>query len=340
MATQRTRTVYIGSYTPDSSGAGTGVGISRYEADPATGALAPAGDPTPVSGPSFLAAHPTGRWLYATGEAPDGVVHAFAVEPDGALRALGDRPTGGADPCHLSVDPTGRWLVTANYTSGSVAVHPIGPDGALGERSTLLAHEGGGPDPDRQEGPHCHQARFDPAGRHLLVNDLGNDTVTTYRLVDGGLVTVASARVPAGTGPRHLAFGAGERVYLAGELGSTVGSFRYDAESGELTPLTTVAASATAPADNFPSEIACSPDGSRVYVANRGANSVAVFDADLAPLGETPSGGQWPRHLALVGDHLYVANQNSGTVAVFRTGTSLTPVGSLDVPSPACVLPW
>ena len=39
-------------------------------------------------------------------------------------KVLGSRSTGGAAPCHLSVHPGGRWLLSANYGSGSVAVHP------------------------------------------------------------------------------------------------------------------------------------------------------------------------------------------------------------------------
>jgi 6-phosphogluconolactonase (cycloisomerase 2 family) len=46
---------------------------------------------------------------------------------------------------------------------------------------------------------------------------------------------------------------------------------------------------------------------------------VAAFrltGTDLEPLGEVPSGGNWPRGLAAVAGRLIVANQHSGTVTV------------------------
>ncbi|BCJ33613.1 hypothetical protein Athai_11160 [Actinocatenispora thailandica] len=338
------RLIFIGCYTPDSSGGGRGTGIAVYRQDPGSGALTVAGETVTAPGPSFLAAHPTGRYLYAVAERPDGAVRGYAVDGAGLTPLGAEQPTGGSDPCHLSVDPTGRWLVTANYTSGSVSVHPIEPDGSLGERTDLVQHTGSGPNTGRQEGPHAHQARFDPAGRYLLVNDLGTDTVHTYLLRDGRLVQQRAAQLPPGTGPRHLAFAGDDRVYLAAELGSSVTPAGYQPRTGTLSfgsPVPTT----TRDRENYPSEITTSPDGRFGYLANRGANTVAVFDLDGATprlRTEVPTDGDWPRHLVLSGDHLYVANQNSDTVAVFQrdAGTgALRQTGSVAVPSPACVLP-
>ncbi len=336
--------VYTGSYTPDSSGKGQGTGISLHRQDPETGELRPTGPVTPVSGPSFLALHPTGRYLYATNERPDGAVTAFRLDERGLPHALNSQPTGGADPCHLSVDPTGRYLVTANYTSGSVAVHPIGPDGALAERSDLVTHHGSGPVSDRQEGAHCHQARFDPSGQTLLVNDLGTDRIHTYRLSDGALSEVTVTGLAPGTGPRHLVF-TGTQVRLAAELSSTVSTFDFASDTAELTLRQRLdASSRRSGVANFPSEIVTSADGTWVYVANRGENSVSVLrtGADgLTPVGEVDCAGDWPRHLLILGAYLYVANQNSSGIAVFHldsvTGQP-TYRHTVPVPSPACLL--
>lgn len=337
-----TRTIYVGSYTPDSSGNGTGVGITRLAADTETGRLTIAGRPTPVCGPSFLARHPDGTHLYSVVERPDGAVHAFAVDDRGELTSLGEQPTGGADPCHLCVDPTGQWLVTANYTSGSVSVHPIEADGGLGEATALIQHSGTGPVADRQAGPHAHQAHFDPAGRYLLVNDLGADRITAYTLHDGTLRVANVTDVPAGTGPRHLAFGTDGRAHLAGELGSDVSTFAYHADSGALSATGRTDASGRGVSPNYPSGLVCSPDGAHLHVANRGANTIATFSAggdELTLAGEVDTGGDWPRDLLLLGDFLYVANQNSHTIGIFRADPLPTPVGTFDIDSPACLLP-
>ena len=137
---------------------------------------------------------------------------------------LGSRGTGGAGPCHLSVHPSGHWVLSANYTSGSVAVHPIEASGALGARTALVTHTAPPPGPG-QQGPHAHQIVTSPDGGHVLAVDLGTDTVYTYRLDTsvGTLAQVSYATLAPGAGPRHLTFHpSGRFAYLANELDNTV----------------------------------------------------------------------------------------------------------------------
>ncbi|HWI34421.1 MAG TPA: beta-propeller fold lactonase family protein, partial [Lapillicoccus sp.] len=87
--------------------------------------------------PSFVIASADGRFVYAVLESEDGHVGAWAVTDEGPWRPLGQQSTGGADPCHLALSPDGRWLLTANYTSGSVSVHPVEDGGSLGASTDL-----------------------------------------------------------------------------------------------------------------------------------------------------------------------------------------------------------
>jgi 6-phosphogluconolactonase len=81
--------------------------------------------------PSFLAIHPSLRFLYAVNEIwggnKEGTVSAFAIQPDGSLQFLNQQSSKGVGPCHLTVDKTGKFVLVANYGSGSVAVLPILP---------------------------------------------------------------------------------------------------------------------------------------------------------------------------------------------------------------------
>lgn len=342
------RLVYIGGYTAGSNGRGEGITVFGQDAQ--TGALEPLGLAAATPGPSFLAWHPSGRYLYAVDESNDGGVAAFAVEPSGLLRLLNRESSGGATPCYVTVHPSGRFLLSANYTSGSVVVHPIEPDGVLGERTDLVQHTGTGPDERRQSAPHAHQVRVDLVGEHVLAVDLGTDTVYVYRLNSstGKLELVSEGKTEPGAGPRHLAFGTDDRLYVAGELDSTVTVFRYYAASGKLERLSTSPASIGTTPDgvrNYPSEIATSPDGRFVYVANRGLDVISVLAVEgetVRPVADVPVGGEWPRHFAIIGDFLYVANQNSDNVVCFRrdeeTGLLATPGTSVAVPTPACIL--
>ncbi|KOG34482.1 lactonase family protein [Streptomyces resistomycificus] len=345
--------VLTGSYTPDSGGEGPG--IAALLLDPATGRTTYDDQvrPLPVSGASFLAAHPSLDVVYSTNEAETGTVSAVARDGDGTLSPLGDPvSSGGANPCHLTVHPGGEWLLTANYGSdtapGSVAVHRLAADGRLLEPTDLVVHQGSGPVTGRQEGSHAHQVLPDPAGRFVLVTDLGADAVFTYRLstVTGTLERVAVNPVRAGSGPRHLAFApGGDLVFSADELSSTVTCHRYDATDGTLTALSSAPATTAADVVNQPGGIVASPCGRFVWVTNRGADTVAAFRLDgttLEPLGEVPAGGSWPRGLALTGGHLLVANQHSGTLAALRVlddGTLGAPHPPLSAPSVVCALP-
>ncbi|MFC7757656.1 lactonase family protein [Catellatospora bangladeshensis] len=293
--------------------------------------------------PSWIAWHPAGTHLYAASESAAQVL-SYAVADGGELTLLASQPSGGADPCHLGVDPQGRFVVAANYSGGSVGVLAIGPDGALRPPHDLVEHAGNGPDPERQGAPHAHMALFTPGGL-LYVTDLGTDEVRGYVVDESGrLRHVHTSPMPEGMGPRHLALHPSGTVYVAGELDSTV--VACTAEDGRLTPVTALPATAAPPAErNYPSHLECSPDGRFLYVANRGADCLTVFDvADggLRALADVPTGGRWPRHFALIGDFVYVANQDGDSVTVFRRdpGTGLPqPTGhATRVPNPSCVL--
>jgi 6-phosphogluconolactonase (cycloisomerase 2 family) len=340
----------IGAYTPIAGGSATGVSVAVR--DPVTGALRPHGDPTPTAAPSFVARHPTRPVLYAVNELVEGMVSAFAVGPAGDLTPRGTWPTGGAEPCHLIVSPDGGQLLVANYASGSVASFVLDPDGLPSRRVDLVTHTGSGPHPQRQTSPHAHQ--LIAAGDRVLAVDLGADTVFGYPLdprtgVLGEPAVVAT--VPPGTGPRHLALRDGV-AYLVGELAGTVTAFSVGPD-GWL-ELGTVPASmvdgsfgGAEQRSIYPSEIVASADGRFLYVANRGADTIATFAlTDKLPVfvGEVSTGGAWPRHFVLIEQFLYIANERSHTVVVFRldpaTGLPIPTGDVLPTPSPTCLLPW
>ena len=320
----RPRPLHLGTYN-SVVGGGTGIGLASYE--PGTGRITGSGTLTGVPDPSYLALHPDGRTLYAVDERQEGAVTAVRLAD---RRILGTRSTGGAGPCHLSVHPGGRWLLSANYQSGSVAVHPVDVSGALGERTELVTHTTPPPGPG-QQGPHAHQFITAPDGGHVLAVDLGTDTVYTYRLDEakGTLTEVAQAHTRPGAGPRHLTFHPGGRyAYLANEVDDTVAVCAYDPATGRLTvgdPQSTGSAGGT----NYPAQLLVTANGSYAFLANRGHNSIARYaveagGARLRLLGTVPVAGDFPRQIAFAPDGrlLFAANQRSGTVSVFHVDTA------------------
>ena len=330
--------VYFGCYTAGEGGSGTGIGLAGR--DRRTGELSSMDTVAETPSPSFLTRHPSLPVLYAANELAEGSVSGFTVAPDGGLTPLGSAGTGGSHPCHLSVHPSGRFLFSANYASGSIAVHPLGPAGEIGERVHREVHSGHGPRAYRQEGPHAHMVT-PAADGDLLAVDLGLDRLYRYQVGPDGRLTVRfEVAARPGSGPRHVVADRAGFAYLAGELDTSVTTYLVGDEGWREH------ASVSAGTSGQPSEIALSADGSRLYLANRGPDTIVVWSVErgrLTPMAEVPSGGAWPRHFALVDGYLYVANERSPGVTAFRLDETGVPVQvgePLPVGSPTCVLPW
>src|SRR6266849_6381906 len=179
-ATNRRYLVFVGTYTDKTESKG----IYAYEFDADTGKLTPKGVAAETPDPSWVAVHPSGKYLYAANEAgKSSAVSAFAIDKkSGKLALLNQMPALGEDPCYLSFDKTGKYVFVANYTSGNVVVFPILPGGKLGEHTSSI-QDGRvlGPNKERQEAPHAHWIEVTANNRFALVTDLGLDRVLTYR---------------------------------------------------------------------------------------------------------------------------------------------------------------
>lgn len=322
---------YLGSYT--SAG---GPGIARGHLDPATGAATVEATTARVSEASWLTTSPAGSILYAISEQGRGTVSALTP----SLSVLKTTPTGSG-PAHVTVHPGGTFLFVSAYGGGATVTHPIATDGTVDAASDTRA---------QGDGSHAHQVVVDPTGAYVLSVDLGVDTVFAYALdgTAGTLGEVGRTELPAGSGPRHLAFHPGGGfAYVANELNSTVTVCSW--QDGTLEAGQVLDAAPDTGVTNYPGEIIVSADGRFVYLSNRGTNTVGVFavheaGARLTRIAAPACGGDWPRHLATdpAGGWLHVANQRSGTVTRLpidpETGVPGAVAGSLAAPSAAQLL--
>jgi len=355
---------YIGTYTTKTDSKG----IYAYEFDADVGKLTPKGLAAETRDPSWVAVHPSGKFLYAANEAGKAsAVSAFAIDKkNGKLTLLNQLPSLGEDPCYLSFDKTGKYLFVANYTSGTIAVFPILADGLLGEHTAMVKDQGAtGPNKERQDGPHAHWMEATAHNHFVYVADLGLDRVLIYKFdaakgsLTHGVPQLSketpdkatapdpfSATLNPGAGPRHVAFGPGGRfMYALGELQSTVTVFANDAQN----TYRSVQQISTLPKDfsgrNDAAEISVHPNGKFLYASNRGHESIAVFAIDpvrgtLTFVAHVPTGGKEPRHFAIdpSGKYLLAENQLSNNIVVFKIAPAtggLTPTGQVvEVPSP------
>lgn len=327
-----------------------GDGIHLYDFNLKTGALVHLSENHEAK-PSFLAIHPSGRYLYGAGKG----LSAFSIDQkSGHLKFLNDVPYDKHGLCHLVVDKTGTNVLSAGYGAGTVVVQRIEKDGRLGEQSALMHHEGSSVLKSRQEAPHAHSVNLDANNGFAFAADLGIDKIIVYRFdAATGILTPAeqpSVSVKPGAGPRHFAFHPNGRfAYVINEIDSTVGAYRYDASAGRLEEIET---KTTLPADfketSYTAEVVVHPSGRYLYGSNRGHNSIVVFAIDpangkLTFVEHTSTGGKWPRNFCVdpTGKFLLAANQQSNNIHVFRidkqTG-KLTPTSHVvEVSGPNCI---
>lgn len=319
---------YVGSRTTRERNA-RGDGITVWHMDESTGDLQLVQIVGDLVNPSFLLRHPTLPVLY-TVHGDQQQVSAFRIDPPtGHLTFLNQQDGGGRNPVHLALSPDARHLVISNHLSSSLAVLPVGADGALLPLSQRVTLEGQ-PGPHRVEQPFAkpHFNPFDPSGRWVLVPDKGVDKVFVFRFEQGRLTPAALpfAAAREGAGPRHLAFHPSQPwVYVVNELDSTVTAYTFDAATGALQPFQVLSAlSDTFTANSRASEIEVDPTGRTLYASNRGEDSIAVFDIDvttgLLALRQTkPCAGRTPRFFAIEpnGRWLYCLNEDSDAIVLF-----------------------
>ena len=134
-------------------------------------------------------------------------------------------------------------------------------------------------------------------------------------------------------------------VYVSNELNSTItvliideNGFSEDGSSNNsvarMKPIQYVSTisktghSTQKDSKNYVAEICLSPDGSDIYVSNRGHDTIAHFRLDLNNNGKileyskdfVPTYGQCPRHFAVTpnGKYMLVANQDTNSITVFE----------------------
>jgi 6-phosphogluconolactonase len=332
-------------------------GIHACSFDETTGELAVHDSFAGIVNPSYVLVHPNGRWLYAVSETsqqqegvPGAVWALRCTREPWSMEPINYQLSGGDLPCHLEINAAGQWLLVSNYGSGTVSVLPILPDGTLGEMTDLIQHLGSGPNSERQEGPHVHSATFTPDQGFVIVADLGMDTLLVYAFnpATGRLSEHTRISARSGAGPRFKAFHpGGQHIYVNHELDNTVVVYDYDAASGRLREQQIVE---TLPPGASPSLIAgiqISPSGDRLYVSNRGHDSISIFeieeDGRLVSLAIRPCGGRYPRDIAISpsGRFLLVANQMSNEVVVLPVLDGVealgAPVANISALGASCV---
>jgi 6-phosphogluconolactonase len=338
---------YVGTYTPN------GGGIYLFQIDPNTAALTQLQVVDDIRNPTWLAVNPAQTRLYAISEIDNyqgthnGAVVSYAIDAGSPqIKRLGAVSSGGTTPTHASVHPSGKFVFVANYGGGTVAVLPVGPDGALGEATDIRPsvgprhHARAADDPPGQfavsdhDGPHPHMVATDPSGQFVIANDAGLDLTLIWhfdaqagRLLPADVPVIAA---PSGSAPRHFIFHpSGRLLYNLYEHDAKVAVYDYDASRGGLKLKQVVSSLPPKFAgSNLSSGLAITADGRFLYVANRLHNAVAIFavadDGQLRSVAETWVHADSPRSLTIdpSGSFLYSCNQRGDSITSFHLNST------------------
>ena len=174
--------------------------IYQYALDPVAGRIGEKPvmvyEVFPGSGPRHLAFHPSGRWLYVTGELSSTLIVYAYEQNDGLLREpkemslLPAEWEGENTASEVAVSPDGRFIYAANRGYDSITVFRVNDDSGT---VTLAHHSPTG-------GSFPRHFAIEPRGDWLVAANQKSGTLTTFRIdkASGALAwTGQTAEVPA-----------------------------------------------------------------------------------------------------------------------------------------------
>ena len=314
-----------------------------------------------LNGAGWITWHPTLPIIYATARA-DGksAICTINVADDKTL-SIAQTKYIDEGSCFLTTDQTGAVLISTQYGGGTTISIPIGEDGMLGDSLQEIQHQGGSKVvPGRQKSPHPHYAAISPDNKFVFVPDLGLDQLVVYKLDVENQKLVATDKpieCVKGGGPRHMkirdALNGDNRIFafVVNELAMSLSCFEVNGDGSMKLIHTEPALTEEQQAGegfNSGSEVRIHPNGRFVYSANRGHDSISVFDfktegASFTKQQTVSIHGAWPRNFNLTpdGKWLLVAGANTNSVSVFSInqgdGTLTHERKSAFVPGAICV---
>lgn len=286
----QTQYAWVGTYNPN------GEGVYRFTVDPQSGALSNKTLVSKLPDAAQLTVSQDGKTLYLASEEEKGIVQALRIGKNGELSELNQVASGGADPVYLSLTPSGKHLLVANYVSGSIAVLPVQADGKLGMATDTHQNEGepGAAKPQAAvEGSFAISDHNGPHAHMISTDPSGKFVFAT----DLGL----------------------DRIY----------QYRFDENTGKLTPNTPSFISASSPGAG-PRHFVFTPQGDGMWLINEEASTLTYYslNKDTGTLKEGQTLSSLPKEykgtnfaaglvLSADGKQLYVANRLHNSIGHF-----------------------
>lgn len=257
----------------------------------------------------------------------------------GILTQLATSPaTAGPGVQSLAVHPTRKFLYAANAGENDISLFTIQPYGQLVEMP-----------PRTVTGTSPTLLTIDAAGKYLYVGNSGSQNIWVFSIDSStGVLSQVGSPFQVGIAPLNMKLSpSGNFLYVTGASpqAGTPGYIEI-LSTGGGTGILSLAGPITRPGAS-PYGLAISPNGTYLYTANFGDNTISEFTIDsgsglLTPIAGSPIGETNTGPVSLLvdpsGKYVYVANQqSSGNIAGFTIGSdgSLSLLSSSPFPTGA-----
>ncbi len=217
-------------------------------------------------------------YVLNAGTAPN--ITGFAVGPAGDLEPLPGsvRTLGTGAFSQVGFDPRGKYLIVTDRQDNEILVYPLEMDGMPSATPVTTTSNGAGP----------FGFLFDQQG-NLLVAEAGSGAVSSYRILDNGMLQVISPSVANGQVATCWIAGNGRFAFTANTGSGTLSGYELEMGKGAVE-----LDAAAAGLGNLDIDTAISIDGRFLYTLNVGNGSIGMFriDADggLTDLGHAFEG--------------------------------------------------
>lgn len=263
--------------------------------------------------PSFLCQCESSRSIYSCSETEKYAAVTKYIINNNVIIKKGIIKYGGQWACHIQC--MREHVITAAYGSGSLSVIDKNLQREIINTRTRV---------NMKKESHTHWSVYTPDGKYLLAVDLGQDCIIGWPIVNDMIKPEYKINITLqnGSGPRQIFFSHdGRKCYVICEIDNTINVFDYKGNGVLILDAVYKISDRTEKCNTGGAVL----DGKgRIIVANRGPDTICVFNADkqgrLIKVMESSCFGKWPRYIQWIEelDILLIANQYSNEIISTR----------------------
>jgi 6-phosphogluconolactonase len=220
------------------------------------------------SGPTHVAVHPSGKFLFASLYG-SGEVVTHRIAADGTVSAPTDTRQQGGNAHQVVVDPTGQYVLAVNLGVNTVFAYRLdATTGKLADSSRLTLASGSGP----------RHLAFHPNGGYAYIANENKSSVTVCKWASGVLTKLKVINLSFGVTnyPGEILVSAdGRFVYVSNRGHNSISAFAVVNGGASLTLL-----SSPSCGGDWPRNLAIDATGKWIYAVNQNSGDITWFPID------------------------------------------------------------